>query len=187
MLVIEGDNGSGKDTLADRLTMDSWQILSRDPDIVREKELASRLRHKEKFEAFLEYNRKCAEKAVGNPRSILIRYWPSTLCGGYADNIVSWEEFQTHVESAFDTLPVPALVLFLKCSLESRRIRVKERGLVLNGIDDLSERRDRRYQKAIEWLGKHSNWNAWKTLDVSDLDREQVYEDTKSMLSKEKT
>ena len=50
--VIEGDNGAGKDSLAERLTGDGWFLCNGIPEIKAEKERASRLSGIDRVKAF---------------------------------------------------------------------------------------------------------------------------------------
>ncbi|MCH7724883.1 MAG: hypothetical protein IH991_00165 [Planctomycetes bacterium] len=119
--VIEGDNGAGKDTLADRLLPDGWFLASRSPHVVTAKEQASHLTGVDRVDAFLLYNQMCAKLATKHPsRSVLVRYWPSTLAAGFADSIFEWAEFETRVEQCVRELPTPELILFLQCGLDAR-------------------------------------------------------------------
>ena len=182
--VIEGDNGTGKDTLADQLRLDDWFLVNRTPNAVTAKEQASRLTGLDRVEAFMSYNQTYAHLASVHPvRSILIRYWPSTLAAGFADSILDWTEFKTRAHQSMRALPVPKLMLFLQCGLTARRNRVQQRGIVSGSVDDTSEIRSVRYQTAITWLAECVGPKDWKTMETTTLSAEQVHEAVRSLLS----
>jgi hypothetical protein len=183
--VIEGDNGVGKDTLADRLVIDGWFLASQTSQALCYKDEASHLGGLNRVIAFLSYNRFCAKLASGyQSRSFLVRYWPSTLIAGFADAIFDWDEFENRVRDCVTQLPIPRMILFLTCRLDARRDRVRERGLVPGSVDNISEDRDARYLKAVTWLTTHMGEGYWHTPDTTELNSEQVYVSVKSLLAK---
>lgn len=182
--VIEGDNGSGKDTVADRLIDDRWFLASRLPQVVDEKERASRLAGVDRVNAFLSYNKMCADLIAAHAsRSFLVRYWPSTIAAAFADAIFEWDEIAGRVANILRDLPAPSLILFLECNLNGRRNRVQQRVPLPGAVDDLSEHRDRRYREAIKRIANYPGVGNWKTLDTTHLGIEQVYQAVQSLLS----
>ncbi len=183
--VIEGDNGAGKDALADRLIDDGWFLSSRLPQVVAEKDSARLQYGKDRVTAFLSYNQRCGELAsTHSSRSFLVRYWPSTLAAAFADDILEWPDFESWVDRTVRQLPAPALILYLQCGLNTRRDRVQQRGMVPGSVDDVSENRDRRYWNAVRWLSTSPGLGNWNTLDTTELNIEQVHRAVRSLLSK---
>ncbi len=183
--VIEGDNGAGKDSLADRLINDKWCSASRHCQALDQKKLANGLTGIDRINAFLSYNQMCGKLASGHKcRCFLVRYWPSTLAGGFADCIINWKEFITRVDQCITQFPATALILYLQCGLDIRRNRVRQRGLVSGSVDDVSKQRDVRYQEAIRWLAQFPRLGNWKTLDTSKLTIEEVHQAVQALLAK---
>ncbi len=181
--VIEGDNGAGKDSLAERLIGDGWFLGNRILEINAQKERASRLSGIARVRAFMLYNEMCGELISAHPsRSFLVRYWPSTLAAAFADAIFEWAEIETEVDFSLRQLPAPALFLFLTCGLDTRRNRVKNRGMVPGAVDDISEDRDNRYRESIRRLAEYPGVGNWKSLDTTELNTEQVYQSVRKML-----
>ena len=80
-LVIEGDNGAGKDTLAAQLATSGFEIVNAHPLAQTAEQRARSMTGEAKIAAFLEYNSACAELArCTHSHAIQIRYWPSTEC-----------------------------------------------------------------------------------------------------------
>jgi hypothetical protein len=181
---IEGDNGTGKDALADRLVLDGWFCASRSPDAEAKKGQASSLTGLDKVSAFKSYNQFCAKLALDHPpRSFLVRYWPSTLAAGFADKIFSWADLETHADHSMRQLPAPGLILLLQCRLDVRRDRVKKRGLVPESLDDMSPERDDRYRKAVARLAECVGPKCWRNLETSELNIDQVYHAAQALLA----
>lgn len=93
-IVIEGDNGTGKDTLAlkiqDKL---GYRVITNESKIKEFNKEAKSYKGKERVKKFLEYGKFCSnivEKS--NENVILVRYWLSTLAAAYADNIYTYEQ-----------------------------------------------------------------------------------------------
>jgi hypothetical protein len=75
------------------------------------------------------------------------------------------------------------LTLYLECNLDARRNRVYGRGDIAGSVDDVTEKRDRRYREVIRRLANHPGIGNWKTLDTSKLSIEQVYLTVRTLLS----
>jgi len=182
-IVIEGENGTGKDTLSERFIANGWFNASNHPTAITAKASANTLAGTTRLNAFLAYNHSCAKLVAESPTSgLLVRYWPSSLAAAYADGILPWDSFVMGVNRAIGEYPVPALVLFLECRLNARRMRVQQRGSVPGSTDDVSQRRDRAYRQAIEHFTGHPGMTYWRTIQTGDLNAEQVYEVSQTLL-----
>ncbi len=180
--VIEGDNGAGKDTLADWLVGDGWFLASQASQAAAEGRRANGLSGMNRVNAFLSYNRICGELAAAKSRSFLVRYWPSTLAAAFADGVLNWDEIEPRIDLLLHQFPAPAMVMFLKCELNARRSRVEGRTPVDGAVDDLSGERDQRYREVIERLSAYPRIGMWRTLDTTKLNAEEVREAALSVL-----
>jgi 2-haloacid dehalogenase len=94
-LVIEGDNGTGKDTLAKKFLDDGFNIITYDKEMKDLEALAKKKDGVDKVKAFIAYNKVEGEKAKElrvNNNVLLIRYFVSSLAAGYADCVYSYED-----------------------------------------------------------------------------------------------
>lgn len=156
-IVIEGDNGTGKDTLANNLVKYGWHVVSWQTEAKQSEQIA-RLQHgRERVDAFLSYNGICGNIASeAHYQTLVIRYWPSTLAAAYADSLLSWKEIESKLVYCLSSLPQPALIIYLKCDLQARQKRIAERG---GNLDDTSLKRHDRHYQAIKWISQYiKNW-----------------------------
>lgn len=117
-IVIEGDNGTGKDSLAAGMR---GEIISYRQEAKELERAAKQKNGIERVRTFLKYNEKCAEWAQVAGSSIVIRYWPSTVAGAYADLIINEAEMDEYIQRCRE-LPKPDLLIILRCE-ESERIQ----------------------------------------------------------------
>jgi thymidylate kinase len=169
-IVIEGDNGAGKDTLAANLVQYGWRVVSWQTEAKQSEQRARSQSGCERVDAFLSYNALCGSMALdANYSSLVIRYWPSTLAAAYADHLLDWKEIESKVVYCLSSLPHPALIVYLKCDLQARQKRIAERG---GNLDDTSlDRHDRHYQ-AIKWISRYIK--DWVCVDTSSATPEVV-------------
>ena len=158
-LLIEGDNGTGKDTLATGLQGQSFDIITYHEEIQHQIDRARTFRGAEHVLKFLDYNASCGrlmeEASCKNTDTITIRYWPSTLAAAYADRKLSESECDTLADICTKTFPLPDLVIFLVCDHNERVHRIVLRNSP--NFDDKSIERAGRYayysDKITEKLG----------------------------------
>lgn len=94
-ILIEGDNGAGKDSLAKRIEKKGFKIVTYF-DEVKAAELKARNKTgEERVLSFMQYNKLCGEHVDSLKKPcILIRYWVSTLAAAYADSIIDLGELE---------------------------------------------------------------------------------------------
>ncbi|HBC84374.1 MAG TPA: hypothetical protein DCZ30_02750 [Clostridiales bacterium] len=92
--VIEGDNGTGKDTLAIKLQRKfGFRIVTNEEDIIQLNKNAKKYEGKQRVKKFLEYGAICSNRVENSSQdTILVRYWISTLAAAYADKIFNYED-----------------------------------------------------------------------------------------------
>lgn len=143
-LVIEGDNGTGKDTLAQNICLNGFDILTYDNEIRLSENNAKKSQGEEKIEKFLEYNQLCSDYVnQKNNNVILIRYWISTLCASYADNIYSYEKVISLSNELLNKLIKPDAIIRLTCNHSNRVNRIIKRKF---GLDDVTLERAKKYE-----------------------------------------
>jgi len=172
-LVIEGDNGSGKDTLASQLTIFGFEIINA-LQMAQSAEQLARIRNDAaRVTAFLEYNRICAELAECITRAVQIRYWPSTLAAAYADEIMTWEQIQAAATLQAAYPLQPSMFLYLECSHEVRTKRILDRGAQPGKFDSLSLIRAARHKSAMTYFSMQLD--NWFSLDATLLSPKEVH------------
>lgn len=177
-LVIEGDNGAGKDTLAAQLANSGFEIVNAHPLAQTAEQHARTMTGKAKIAAFLEYNRTCAELArCTQSHTIQIRYWPSTLAAAYADHILTWEQVQAEATRLSTGASQPSVILCLGCSLEERTKRIAVRGPVSARSDDVTASRAARHKAAMTDFSVRLK--QWVDLDCTTMQPAEVF--TKAM------
>ena len=79
--VIEGDNGTGKDTLAAKFQNDGFEILTYDKKIKQMEQIAKKKVGEDRVLNFLAYNKACGDLAKERKNEnnvLLIRYFISS-------------------------------------------------------------------------------------------------------------
>ncbi len=136
-IVMEGDNGTGKDTIADFLQNNySFSIISRLPDISDLEHQAKNLSGISRINTFIKYNRICGMRAESISSGCLVRYWISTLAAAFADNIMNLCDVLKKAEYCKKIMPAPDLVIRLKCSHQLRINRIINRRAAGGSQDD---------------------------------------------------
>lgn len=148
-IIIEGDNGTGKDTIADALSsMHGFTIISRQKEMIRLEHNARTVAETERTAAFLGYNHACGQAAAAAPnRGCLVRYWISTLAASFADQILPEDEILTMAGECLRDMPAPDLAVQLVCPEAIRVARIMERKIrEPDRRDDITTTRSARYR-----------------------------------------
>lgn len=173
-VVIEGDNGTGKDTLAARLEANGFTVVNKLPDPQAAESHARTLSGRTKIEAFLEYNQICAKIAgTQSVPTLQMRYWPSTLAAAYADKIMSLQEVQALALEFNTSRMKPKLLLYLKCDFDERIKRIAQRGAIPNG-DDITKNRSIRHEKAM--LTFAQSMPEWINIDCTRITPKELFD-----------
>lgn len=148
-LVLEGDNGSGKSTVAALLGAAGLYIVSNDPTLKDAETQAKKLRDRTRMRAFYAYNRQTATLARSyGTECVVVRYWPSTLAAAFADGIIGDDELARQCQENIRDFPEPAVFVYLKCGHAERTRRIAARDAP-GAFDDCSLSRARKYEYAI--------------------------------------
>lgn len=130
-ILIEGDNGTGKDTLARRLAPYGYDVVTYDADLEAFR-LEAKRSPRERFpNEFLKYNRLCGERAArrlaSGKKCVLVRYWPSTVAAAYADGNFSRGQALKTAAEALKSMPRPDVAFYLRCDFGERIRRIVAR------------------------------------------------------------
>lgn len=167
-IVIEGDNGTGKDTLAKKLEESGFCIITY-LDTVKEMEMIARENHN-KTNAFLDYNHFCGNLAMEQiSPSIVIRYWISTLAAAYADYVYEYDKVIQLTDEIKRNIVAPDVIIRIWVNSEVRLNRIASRNLKdAKLFDDSSIIRAQRY----EWISKeilNRSGYRWREFDNTSV------------------
>lgn len=175
-IVIEGDNGTGKDVLAKKLEAINFQIINYEPSVKSIEAEIHKKKIKNKMELFLDYNETCSHYRC-NKDCISLRYWPSTIAAGFADNRLSYIEFEKYIESCLLKFRKADAFIYLTCTYSERVNRIKKRLIdmpELAGKDNIAKKRGERHFEAMTRISAyHSNWF---NIDTTHLTIDEVYQ-----------
>ncbi len=176
-LLIEGDNGTGKDTLRAFFERDGWRHSNDNSNAASALEAARRCTGRERIPAYLRYCRACATRENDpDSRTVTVRYWPSTLAGGYADGLINEQELDQLLEQCVRDLPAPDSVIELRCDLGTRVQRIQQRVPDYSGsIDSIDPERARLHRLALERIA--ARWRRpWLVLETTTMLPNQVFD-----------
>lgn len=174
--VIEGDNGTGKDTLALKLQKKyGFRIITNEEDIVQLNRDAKKYNGKQRVKKFLEYGAICSKKVRNSDQnSILVRYWISTLAAAYADKIFTYEDVCKIQDEICSGFYKPDGIICLSCDFEKRIDRIERRKS--DDFDDITIERNQRYRWFLDKIQRRINID-WVNIDTSDKDAEHVFQE----------
>lgn len=174
-IVIEGDNGTGKDVLAKRLEDMNYQIINYEDSIKAVENKVRQNKRNNKIELFLEYNEICSNFNC-NTNCVSLRYWPSTISAGFADNQLTDEDLRQYIERCVLRFRKPDAFIYLTCDYDERVRRIENRLIdmpELKGKDDIAIIRGKRHLDAMTMIsGRYSNWY---NINTTNLTIDDVY------------
>jgi dTMP kinase len=175
-VVIEGDNGTGKDTLAlnirDKL---GYRIIMNESDVKKLNKKAKQYEGKERIEKFLDYGKFCSD-IVNETREnvILVRYWISTLAAAYADNIYTYEQTCKLENNICSKFCKPDIIICLWCDFETRVKRIETRKSL--DFDDTTRKRNEKYKWFLNKCEAKTNIK-WINIDTTNKSRDEIFEE----------
>ena len=185
LIVIEGDNGTGKTTLGNLLKNYGYNVISEEPEVIAmskefKKYPAGSI---ERFNAFVGFNEYCLEKCKNIKNADLIRSWISTVSAAYADGLMTMEDAKKTAEKFLVQYPIPDLIIRLQCEYSVRIQRIKERSLKDNDkSDDITSSRNNKYQEILEIM--QSFFPNWINLDSSEKNPDVILKEVLSMINR---
>ncbi len=186
-LLIEGDNGTGKDTLREFFEQEGWFHVNGSAETLTELEQARKSVGRDRLPAYLRYCRTCATVAAETTtHKVSVRYWPSTLAAGYADELICEAELDRMLDDCLRTFPDPDVIIELRCDLNARVQRILGRGPQPTGhADSLDPERGSRHRVALVRIASH--WNRpWFVLDTTFLTPAQVFRAARAWVQEQK-
>ena len=185
-IVIEGDNGTGKDTLAQALEKYGFNIITYDSKIKKFSQIAKKSKGKARVKKFLGYGKACSDLVKQNrekgKNSLLIRYWISTLAAAYADDIYSYDEVITIVKMISPKLEKPDKIIRLECDFDERIRRIEKRNSP--DFDDKTLSRAKKYEWISKEIQSELNIN-WISIDTTNKTKAQVCDEAVKQLELE--
>jgi thymidylate kinase len=174
-LVLEGDNGTGKDTIRALLETAGWAHVDGGTEADAALALARQAAGWDRVPAYLRYCHACAE-AANRVRAdrVTVRYWPSTLAAGYADRLIDDAELDRMADDCIRRFPAPDGVAELRCAFGARVERILCRGpQPLSPADNMDPGRGDRLRAALDRVA--ARWpRPWTVIDTTSLAPEQV-------------
>ena len=181
--VIEGDNGTGKDTVASKFIEDGFEIVTYDKKIRTMENLAKKEVGKNRVLKFMAYNKAESDliKEKRNYKNVLlIRYFVSTLAAGYADGIFAYKDTIDILKNTYPKFEKPDAIIRLKCDYQERVNRIENRNS--KDDDDKTYRRNVRYRWITDKIKENINLN-WIDIDTSNKSIAQIYTEIKNSIN----
>ncbi len=175
-IVIEGDNGTGKDTLALKLQDKlGYRIITNESNIKELNKKAKSYDGKERVEKFLDYGKTCSNIIQNtNENVILVRYWLSTLAAAYADNIYTYKQISELENNICSKFCKPYIVICLWCDFETRVRRIVARKN--SDFDDITKERSEKYKWFLNQYQAKTDIT-WVNIDTTNKNQEEVFEE----------
>lgn len=176
-IVIEGDNGTGKDTLALKIQEKlGYRIVTNESSIKKLNRKAKSYKGRERVRRFLEYGKACSNIIEStNENIILVRYWLSTLTAAYADNIYTYKETCELENNICSKFCKPDIVICLWCDFETRIKRIETRKSL--DFDDVTRKRSEKYKWFLNQYESKTDIT-WINIDTTNKNKEEVFEET---------
>lgn len=182
-LVIEGDNGTGKDSLAQKFQIDGFEIITYDENIKKMEKIARTFNGKDKVLHFMAYNKACGDLAKKEKKKnnvLLVRYFVSSLAATYADNVFSADKTMKLFDMTYNQFEKPDAIIRLKCDSDKRIKRIEERNSKI--FDDKTLIREEKYRWITEKI-KEKMDEKWIEINTSNMSIDEVYDCAKKELN----
>ncbi len=181
-IVIEGDNGTGKDTLAQNIKKNlGYKIITDEPKIKKMNKKAKKFEGKKRIKEFLKYGKKCSKKVYKSKENvILVRYWISTLAAAYADRIYTYKQVCEEIDKTCSKFCKPDMIFCLWCNFGDRIERIKMRQAA--DFDDITKQRALDYIWILKELQQRVETN-WVDIDTTNKSKEEVYKEVYKYIS----
>lgn len=180
-IVIEGDNGTGKDTLALKIKENlGYRIMTNESNIKEFNKQAKCYVGKERIQKFLEYGRICSDEvSMIEENVILVRYWLSTLASAYADNIYTYEQVCEIENNICSKLYKPDVIICLWCDFETRIKRIETRKAI--DFDDITIERNEKYKWFLNQYQMRTDIK-WINIDTTNKSKTEVFEEVRKYI-----
>ena len=175
-IVIEGDNSTGKDTLALKIQNKlNYRVITNEYNVKELNIKAKKYEGEQRINEFLNYGKICSDMVkFSNDNVILVRYWISTLAAAYADNIYTYEQTYRVEKEICSNFYKPDIIICLWCNYETRIERIKKRKAL--DFDDITKKRDEKYKWFLKQFEKRTNIK-WINIDTTNKCKEKVFEE----------
>lgn len=173
-IVIEGDNGTGKDTLAQNLKkFCDFRIVTDETNIKKWNRKAKQYDGKKRVDEFLKYGKECSNIVNKVQENVLlVRYWISTLAAAYADKIYNYEELCKIEKETCSKFCKPDMVICLWCDFAIRIDRIEKRKAI--DFDDVTKERSDRYKWFLNQFQNKTDIK-WINIDTTNRTKDEVF------------